>query len=106
MELTFITELTLTFDGDRTDRVPPSDGTNTFFSKRIFSEDHTPPPLSLEDEVMVWMWMKLFTAQPLRTKEARMRLLHWDNIVASVSDSVLFFFLLVKLQSPRKVETL
>ena len=90
-------KLTLTFSGVRTERVPPSDGTYTFFSKRIFSEVD-----DVEDDVMVWMWRKLFTAQPLRTRAARTRLLQWDNIVASVGDSALFLFLLVKLRGPRK----
>ena len=70
--------------------MPPSDGTYTFFSKRIFSEVD-----DVEDEVMLWMWIKLFTAQPLRTKAARTRLLQWDNMVGLVASATLCCFVVL-----------
>ena len=80
---------TLTSRGVRTDSVPPSEGTWTFFSKMIFFEVNdlttSRPPRSdaaggEEAMLALWMWTTFPAAQPLRARAARTRLLHWDNI--------------------------
>ena len=80
---------TLTSRGVRTESVPPSEGTWTFFSKMIFFEVNdlttSRPPRSdaagaEEAMLALWMWTTFPAAQPLRARAARTRLLHWDNI--------------------------
>ena len=85
---------TLTSRGVRTESVPPSEGTWTFFSKMIFFEVNdlttSRPPRSdaaggEEAMLALWMWTTFPAAQPLRARAARTRLLHWDIIFVPVS---------------------
>ena len=92
--------LTLTSRGVRTDSVPPSEGTWTFFSKMIFFEVNdlttSRPPRSdaaVGGEVAMlalWMWTTFPAAQPLRARAARTRLLHLDNIFVGAEAANLY----------------